>query len=113
MENDKKTTPEWINVVFDGDDKYISKLKKKADEDNNIEEGDNYLAITSDGHDVTPGEIYLNEGKLHVNCNLISKEGSTFVSMDIPLSQEILFDILGDSIKKFNKVKTVFEATKN
>lgn len=113
MENDRRTIPTDINIVFDGDKKYLDKLKKDADEnDQNCEEGDNLLSIRSDGHDVTPSEIYLENGSLYVSCNMISKEGSTWVSMNVPLSQEILFDILGDSIKKFNKVKTVFEATK-
>lgn len=113
MENDRRTIPTNINIVLDGDDKYLAHLKQYADETSqNDEEGSNMLSITSDGHNVTPSEIYLEDGSLHVSCNMISKEGTTWVSLDIPLSQEILFDILGDSIKKFNKVKTVFEATK-
>ena len=114
MENDRKTVPEDINIVLDGNSKYLEKLKAKANEDGHNEEKDsNILSITSEKHDVTPSEIYLEEGKLHVSCNMISKEGSTWVSLDIPLSQEILFDILADSIKRFNKVKTVLEATKD
>ncbi len=113
MENDRRTIPTDINIVFDGYDKYLAHLKSCADDDSqNDEEGSNMLSITSNGHDVTPSEIYLEDGKLHVSCNMVSKKGTSWVSLDIPLSQEILFDILGDSIKKFNKVKTVFEATK-
>jgi hypothetical protein len=113
MENDRRTIPEEINIVFESNEKYLAHLKQCADDDNqNDEEDSNMLSITSEGHSVTPSEIYLEEGKLYVSCNMVSKQGSTWVSMKIPLSQEVLFDILGDSIKKFNKVKTVFEATK-
>ena len=112
MENDRKTILKDINIVFDGDLKYLEKLKKDADENDMNCEEDNSLSIRSDSHDVVPGEIYLDDGKLCINCEMISKEGKTFLSLDIPLSQEILFDILGDSIKKFNKIKTIFEATK-
>ncbi len=113
MENDKRTIPEEINIVFERNEKYFDHLKEQADEDcQNDEDGSNMLSITSEGHSVTPSEIYLEEEKLYVSCNMVSKQGSTWVSMKIPLSQEILFDILGNSIKKFNKVKTIFEATK-
>jgi hypothetical protein len=111
MNNDRITVPVNINIVLDGDTKYLDKLKKQADEDSQNEEENNKLSITSEGHSIVPSEIYLEEGKLHVSCEMVSKEGLTWVSLDIPLSQDVLFDILGDSIKKFNKIKTVLEAT--
>lgn len=114
MGNDRRTIPTDINIVLDGCEKYLAKLKVNATEDSQNDDKDsNKLSITSERHDVTPSEIYLEEGKLHVSCEMISKEGSTWVSLDIPLSQEILFDILSEAIKKFNKIKTVLEATKD
>lgn len=113
MENDTKTVPSYFNIVLDGDEKYLCKLKKDADEsDQNIEKGDNFLAINHEKHRLAPSEIYFEEGKLHISFDAISKEGSSYISLEVPLSTEVLFDILGDSIKKFNKVKTVLEATK-
>jgi len=113
MEIDKKTVPSFLYIVLDGNEKYLKKLKSDADElEENLEKEDNFLVISNEGHDLTPDEIYFENESLHISCNAISKEGSTHISLDLPLSQEILFDILGDSIKKFNKIKTIFEATK-
>ena len=114
MESDKKTTPSYINIVLDNKPKYLEKLKEQATEDGQNEDNSDIekLSIRDEGHTISPDEIYFEEGELHIAFNLTSKEGSTYVGVDVPLSQSILFDILGEGIKKFNKVRTVLEATK-
>lgn len=113
MEIDKTTKLSHLNVVIDDDSKYLNKLREKAEEDNqNDEDGIKFLALTHEGHTQDTDEIYYEDGKLHYSGSLMSKEGSTYVSFELPLSQDILFDILGESIKRFNKIRTVLEATK-
>ena len=113
MENDRSTIPDYINIVVENNPAYIKKLEEQADSDSQNDEESNIIkfSIREDGHKVTPDEIYFEDGELHISCNLISKEGSTYVCLEVPLSQGVLFDILGESIKKFNKIKTIMEAT--
>lgn len=70
------------------------------------------MSLTLDENKNDTSEIYLEDGCIFYSGELISKEGNTYVCFKLPLSQELLFDILGDSIKKFNKIKTVLEATR-
>lgn len=113
MEVNKKTVLKHLNIVIDDKEEYLQKLRDQANEDGQSDEDGDFLSLTKDGHNLTPDECYFEEGSLHFSGNAISKEGSSFISFELPLSQDVLMDILGESIKKFNKIKTVFEATKD
>lgn len=114
MEIDKETKIDYLNVVIDDSTGYFNKLRKQADNDCQNDDNSDVkkISLTCDGHVQETDEIYFEEGKLHYSGNFISKEGSSYVCLEIPISQVVLFDILGESIKKFNKIKTVLEATK-
>lgn len=114
MEVDKETVPSYINIVFDDNTKYLDKLREQAESDGQCddEKGEKKLSIRDEGHKVLGSEIYFENGELFVSCDLTSKEGDAYICLQVPLSQGILFDILGEAIKKFNKIKTVLEATK-
>jgi hypothetical protein len=111
-EIDKKTKINYLNIVIEDNEKYFDKLRKQADSDSQNDEEIKNVSLSCDGHLQETDEIYFEDGKLHYSGNFTSKEGSSYVCIEIPISQEVLFDILGDSIKKFNKIKTVLEATK-
>ena len=112
MEIDKKTKLSSLNVVIDDNPKYLDKLRKQADEDDqNVDEAKS-ISLTDINHSQDTCEIYYEDGKLFYSGSLLSKEGSSYVSFELPISQEVLFDILGEAIKRFNKIKTVLEATK-
>ena len=111
MEIDKQTKLSSLNIVIDDNKKYLDKLRNQSEEDGQNEE-DKKLSITLFGHTNETSEIYVDDGKLFYSGNLSSKNGETWISFELPISQMILFDILGEAVKKFNKVRTVLEATK-
>jgi hypothetical protein len=111
MENDKKTVPTYVNIILDDSPEFLDLLREQAEEDSQNEEGIKKLSLTIDKHKISTDETYFEEGKIHIAFNLTSKKGDAYVCIELPLSQEVLFNILGESIKKFNKVKTIMEAT--
>lgn len=116
MEIDKETNLTYLNIVIDDTKEYIEKLRKQAKEDDQnygIGEGEpKKLSIREEGHSQEISEIYFEDGKIYFSGEMISTSGKSYVCFELPLSQGIIFDILGESIKKFNKIKTVIEATK-
>jgi len=113
MEIDKTTKLSRLNIVFEDSEKLFEKFRKQAEDDGqNTEEGDKNLSITTDGYTNETSEIYLEDGKIFYSGNLSSKDGEVYVCFELPISQVLLFEIIGEAIKKFNKIKTVLEATK-
>ncbi len=116
MEVDNNTKPTYVNIVVDDSKEYLDELRTQADEDTQnegLEEGEaKKMSIRDEGCTISTDEIYFEDGCLNYSGYLKSKKGNTYLSLTLPLSQEILFDVLGESIKKFNKVKTLMETTK-
>ncbi len=111
MEIDKETKLSSLNIVIDDNEKYLDKLRNQAKEDGQNDK-EKKLSVTLFGHTNETYEIYIEDGKLFYSGNLSSKDGETYVSFELPISQTILFDILGEALKKFNKVRTLLEAVK-
>lgn len=109
---DKETEPTYVNFVIDDNPKYLNTLRKQAEEDGqNDEKGEKRLSITNDKHSFTMEEYYYEEGdnELIISGNLQGTEGSTYISISIPLSDTVLIDIIQGAIKKLNKLKTALE----
>ena len=104
MNVDRNTVLKYINICFDNDTKLLEDLKAKAKE-NDIEDS---LQIIS--HEGSGDECYFEKGYIHFSGEVDHDGKSTYVSFELPLSTNLLFDILAEGIKKFNKVKTIMEA---
>lgn len=115
MEIDKSTQFEWLNIVIDDTPEHLKLMREQADNDcqNDENSGVKKLSLTLDDRKSLTEEICLEDGCLCYNGDVLSEKGKAWIAFKLPLSQPILFDILSESIKKFNKVKTVLEATKD
>jgi len=111
MNIDRTTKLNFLNIVTDSKIDYLAKLRdvgKEAGE----EHGE--LVLTLEGHEFEMQEYYFDEstGSISISCNLTSDKGNSGVYLDIPLSDEVLTDVLAYATKKFNKLKSVLETLK-
>lgn len=111
---DKITIPNFVNIVMDNNPAYIKELKEKAEEDGLNEEGENRISLTMDKHNFEMEEYYFEDSSdsICISGTMTSSKGQSYVSIEIPLSDIVLIDILQHSIKKLNKLKTVLETLK-
>jgi len=113
-----KETKASINIVIDDKPAYLQELRKQAEEDglNDLEppEAKSHLVITTDSQGWSTEEYYFedNNSSLMITGEVQSANGKTFVSINIPLSDGVLIDILAHSIKRLNKLKNVMESLK-
>lgn len=108
---DKKTIPTYINVVLDYNPEYIKLLKKQAEEHDQNQEGKIRLSLTEDKHAFQMEEYYFEDttNSITITGNMVSDKGESFLSIQIPLSDTVLVDILQHAVKRLNKLKTVLE----
>ena len=99
-----------ISVEIDIDDnpKYLSKLRKRHKEDNE-ENNRKGLKLYTDKHKIRTDEYLFEKGAIIYNGEMESDEGTSYVHLEIPLSDTVLIDILQHSIKRLNKLKTALE----
>ena len=112
---DKETEPNWVNIVLDDNPVYLKELREQAEADDQNEKGKTKrLSLTMDTHTFEPSEIYFEEedSALFFSGELKSSNGSSHVSLSIPISDVVLIDILAEGVKKLNKLKTALEALK-
>lgn len=104
----------YMNIV----EKTFEDTKKRAredatEDDPNNEEAKNNL-LYKDAK-IVPNEFYLEESSdyLELNGELYSPTKDLgYISLKIPLSQELAIEIIERYLKKLGKLKTVLEATK-
>jgi len=108
---DKETKPSGINIVLDNNQIYMKNLKAQAETDGQNEEGKNCLSVTDEKHVFQTEEYYFDEhdNTITINGQMVSDAGSTWVSINIPLSDIVLIDIMQYAVKKLNKLKTALE----
>jgi len=111
MNIDKTTKLNYLNIVMDSKKEYLDKLKKQAIAEDQEKD---QMSLTLEGHSFSMEEYYFDgeEGDLHLCCDLSSDNGGSYLSLNVPLSDEVLVDILMYATKKFNKLKTVLETLK-
>ena len=114
MSVDNTTEPRFISLTVEKNTEYLKQLAENA-----VVEGLNYdgivnLLIGKDEHSWDPIEYYFDpeENEINLSGTLISSKGKTHIYLTIPLSDEVLIDILTHSIKKLNKLKTAIESLK-
>ena len=106
---DKITTPNYVNIVIDSNSKYLKTLEADAISDAQDEDK---LTASSIHQNFETEEYYYeaDDNSIHLSGMMSNSKGSTFVGINIPLSNSVLIDILQASIKKFNKLKTTLES---
>ena len=115
MAIDKETVPNYINVVMPDNKKFLDKMRKQADDDGqHYEEGcEKKLSFTIDNSSFQMEEYYFDDdGTIMISGNVSSVDGDSYFSVNIPLSDKVLIDILEYSTKKLNKLKTALETLK-
>ena len=114
MTIDNTTKPTRINIVVDDKPKYLDFLREQALEDGQSEEDIKRMSITLDKVGFLTDEFYYDEGEneIHISGSLDSDKGESYISIDIPLSDVLLIDILTAGVKRLNKLKTVLEGLK-
>ena len=110
---DKKTKPEHLVIIIDNNKEYLKYAKKQSEEEGFSDDGKDYLDISLGEHIWSPEEYYFDqEGNIKITGEMKSNLGNTYVSISMPLSDEVLVDILIYGIKKLNKFKTALESLK-
>lgn len=114
MPVDKKTVPNYINIVMNDDPKFIKEMREQAEEDDqncDLEKGEKKkLSFTSDNKMVNTEEYYFDSGNIYYSAYM--GDDKIWYSFEIPLSDIVLIDILEYSCKKLNKLKTALETLK-
>ena len=110
---DKKTKINYICINIEDTKKYIDTMRKRAEEDGMNDASGNvkYLTLSDNDHSFEMEEYYFDENsnEILINGTMKSSVGETLISMNIPLSDIVLLDILQHAIKKLNKLKTALE----
>jgi len=110
---DHDTEAKFVNIVVDDNPAYKKILKRQADDDGQNEDGRSAISITQDNHGWRTEEYYLEDGNLIISGELTNAEGSTFIALDMPISDTVLIDIMQMAIKKLGKLKTALETLKD
>ena len=109
---DKTTKLSYFNIEIEGTKKYLEFLRKSAEEAGINEDQYKALRIHSEQHTSEPCEYYFEDGKINFSGFAKSKDGDTYISIVIPLSDTVMIDIIGHALTKFNKFKTAMETLK-
>jgi len=111
---DKTTAPDYVNIVVDKNVKYLNKLSKQAEVDDQNDGENKKMSINLDGHSFSTEEFYYDEceNELHISGEMQSAEGSTGIYLTISVSDTVYIDFLQGALKKLNKLKTAMEALK-
>ena len=112
---DTDTVPKYVNIVINSNEEYLDELKKEADNEGQNDGEIKNISVTSNKHNLNTDEYYFDskENSIIYSGSLVSTNGESYLSLELPLSDDILIDILQHSIKKFNKLKSVLENLSN
>jgi len=115
MAVDNETKPSYLSIAIMDDVELLKKSRKAAEENslNDNDEKQKWIYLNSDEDATTDGvEFYFepNDNELNITCSLNIYGGRADITINIPLSDAVLIDILEHNIKRLNKLKTVLEA---
>lgn len=111
---DKKTKIKSLTVIIDKNKKLFDLMEEHnirwSGEDEHKKNPQ--LLLSEELGDIQTEEFYFDAetGCICFNGIADTPNGSFFVSFDFPLSDILLIDILQQSIKRLNKLKTVLES---
>lgn len=117
MNIDRKTIPNFINIVMNDNAKMLRELRYRAEADDlnsDLRDGESKkLCLTEDNRLIEVSEYYFEDGNLYYAASLSTDSGEKiWYSFELPLSDNVLVDILEYSCKKLNKLKTALETLK-
>jgi hypothetical protein len=108
-----KTMPNCLWITTDDNKDYLDEVRNTEDSKNSSADIEKQVMVFSmDNHSFDPRECYFDEGQLSFSGELKGMKGTTFVTMEIPISDDMLTDILTYGIKKLNRLKTALETLK-
>jgi len=111
---DNETTPNYVNIVIDDNSKLLQAMRNRAEEDGQNDEDLKKLSLVDDMFSFDNDEYYyeVNDNEIVFSGSLSSPDGDGYISINLPLSDELLIDILQGAIKRLNKLKVAMEALK-
>jgi len=114
---DMESKPNFIWIQISDTPEHLKSLRKTANEELTIKEDGKQLLILDNSHGFEPVEYYFNENfnkppSIYISGSLKSASGDCHISLDMPLSDTVLIDIIHHAIKKLNKLKTAMETLK-
>ena len=111
---DKVNTPTYASITISDNDKQLKQMRDESVENLGSDGEDKLLYANSlDGYSLQPDEIYLElEGQPEIRCSFTMQgaNGTISVTIDVPLTDDLLTDIIAYGVKKLNKLKTAMEA---
>lgn len=113
---DSNNTATYLSFTISDTPDQIKAMR--ADSEANGMNGDdgkekNFYINSMEGYSLVPNELYLEIDKIpEIYCSfeIRGEHGTGYVSINIPLTDVLLIDILSYGVKKFNKLKTAIEA---
>lgn len=111
---DKNNTATYVSITISDNEKQLNQMREDANATFGATSEDKVLFVNSmDGYSILPDEIYLDlDSQPEIRCSFIMQgtNGKIEGTVDVPLTDELLADILAYGIKKLNKLKTAMEA---
>jgi len=111
---DNTTIPSTISIQIEDSKDSLKEMRELAEYEGQNDDfndvGYKLMTCSSDKNPLTPCEYYFDDttNEIHFNGSM----GRGFYYITIPLSDEVLIDILQHSIKKMNKLKQALESLK-
>ena len=113
MNIDKETEIESLWITFPNSTKLGKQLRENHKEWCGDEDG---FLITEELGKIKTDEYYVEEDdsklNIHYSCNIETENGDIYASFDIPLSDEILLDILSHSLERLDKLREAIKLLK-
>lgn len=113
MSVDKNTKPSYLSITFEDNDEFKAILKegrKLAEDEGQNSAEDKSIYLRPNNLDIEEYYYDADDNEINISCLFGKNNDSLYLS--IPLSDEILIDILSAGIKKFNKLKLALETLK-
>jgi len=111
---DNTTKPSALSIQIEDSIASLEEMRKKAEEDCQNEDaeerGYKLMTLSEEHNSLNPSEYYFDDTNNEIHFN--GEFGKGFYYISIPLSDEVLIDILQHAIKKMNKLKLAMESLK-
>ena len=119
MAVDKTSTPTYVNIVVTDSEDHLKLIRERAITNDNGTPEKPELTISDEDHAVHPSEFYFDSdtNELYLNFSMTGgmvngTERMVWTTIRMPMSDDVMIDLMAHYIKKFNKLKTVMESLK-
>lgn len=112
MSVDKTTLPSMVYITVDDKKEFLDEARKEAQKSgiNDSEDGSKYLYF-GEGSINTEEYFYdVETNEIQFSGRVSTPNGEVYLSINIPLSDKVLIDVLSGASKKLNKLKTAMES---